>query len=66
MLVVLDVTRHVDAREVCCPNPACTAKGTAFRGAPIKDKGWHSNAHSCKGDGDAGKVYVASKTRQCK
>ena len=43
---------------LCCQNSDCNS-------SELRDKGWHRNAHSCKGNGMVHTVYVASKRRQC-
>ena len=61
MLVTVDTAywRKVSRLPpLCCQNSDCNS-------SELRDKGWHRNAHSCKGNGMVHTVYVASKRRQC-
>ena len=61
MLVTVDTVywrKQAGLPPLCCQSPDC-------QGTELRDKGWHRNAHSCKGNGIVHTVYVASKRRQC-
>jgi hypothetical protein len=55
-LVVVDHDMWSEGVKPCCPG--CSSSNT-------KSNAWHTNAHSCKGDGNCHTIFVASKKRQC-
>jgi hypothetical protein len=56
-LVVLDAGYWLPGK-LQCVRGGCT--GT------VEARGWHTNAHSSKGDGRVHTIYVATRKRQCK